>query len=902
MWLADGSVSVRPGWGVLAELDTTLGSDITYNAASAPLSFFTTNVFGYEKHLGSAFVETNFGHQQIVSVFVARVSTGSLGADARVGRVSSVYAVRVFDVTTGRSWEEILTRKTSELGRSSKITDIEVSGNYPSEWYGGYETAFDRDNTGFLSGDLSSEWFFFTSRGYVYFGSDEAGVFVYRPADFIETKSMQTETDSLFNWSSGYSETGLIERVYFSNGVFEDGFVYASPSNISKIVAAASFRGRVAYATEYEIWFSDVGRPNNVIAKNFINVPSNRKVTAMYEFKGNLVIFTDREMYLYIPSEGTIVSQGRPPVKVSESVGCIGQQAITMMEDNLAWVAHSGVFSSSSGTDLKELSEPIRAFWGGHGLMTNPMTSYYEANAGWVDIDTTNPPRTLLSFDPDRVSLAYNHDKRTLLMGCPSVNGCWAFGGLWSWWPVESTVNTNPVSGAPIVGSTSNLIEPWVLANTEDIFCVSGAMYDEIPDAAYTLVGSTPNTYPGALAALTPSPSKARNFVISKLGHGGALDRSSYKEDYRRGASKYIPVIPTDTAFVNGCFYFEKPVEEEDPTTGAVYYWLPIELVPNVHAAAVSRYTLLFQFDEEEWNPEPSSAAPTLGDITIRFPTERLGSAPGLVAAKVTDAAGTPNPAGEYIHLDWNGPTVANTWTTHPSLSLAQRRKNPLVYIRFLKRTANSVMGMGIVPITSTLSTGGGTPVGALVWADHFIGAANSHNNNAKAQCIDWSYKSNEVSEGGGQIKARGIYAKMNSHGRGLPANRLVPGWIWGLYNVILGSDSKEYTSQVVDYDENITTITDKGTIRSRFRNAAGNMATRVFSGDPKWGSQGNSAHGDYLIDDQQTDDIATSDSVKGQRISYMVFGFIQDKAEALSIRNLTGVFRRGGSRRRTGR
>ena len=98
MWLADGSVSVRPGWGVLAELDTTLGSDVTYNAASAPLSYFTTNVFGYEKHLGSAFVETNFGHQQIVSVFVARVTTGSLGADARVGRVGSVYAVRIFDV------------------------------------------------------------------------------------------------------------------------------------------------------------------------------------------------------------------------------------------------------------------------------------------------------------------------------------------------------------------------------------------------------------------------------------------------------------------------------------------------------------------------------------------------------------------------------------------------------------------------------------------------------------------------------------------------------------------------------------------------------------------------------------------------------------------------------------
>lgn len=904
LWLAQGAVSVRPGWGVLAELDTTLGNDVTFNAASAPIRYFTNNEFGYEKHLGSAQVETLFGNKQIVSVFLARIQPGSLGADQRIGNVGYFYCVRIFDLTTGRSWEEILTKKTCELGTSSKLGDITAAGTFPSEWHGSYETAFNIDNSKFIAANKNAEWFFFVSRGFVYFGSSEAGVFIYKPSDFKESRRMQTETDSMFNWSSGYSESALIDRINFSDGLFSDGFVYADPSNISKVVAATSFRGRVAYATDYEIWFSDQGRPNNVIATNFISVPSSSKVTGMYEFKGNLVIFTKDEMFLYVPSEGTIVSQGRPPVKVSESVGCVGQQAITMMEDDLVWVAHSGVFASSSGTAIQELSEPIRAFFGGHGLMTNPMTSYYEASAGWVDIDTVSPPRTLLSFNPDQVTLAYNHEKRTLLMGCPELNGAWAFGGLWSWWPMETTVNQSG-AGSPIVSTTANLLRPWVIGTTEDFYCICGVNSDDISDASYTVITPTPNAYPGGLVGLETSTSKANNFLICQLGHGGALDRSSDKEDYRLGCGKYVPAIPFDAPFANGCFYFEDPYEEID-LSGNTHWWLPIQLVPPISANRFTGYELRFRFDEEEWDPEVDGSS----NLNIRFPTERLASSQSVTAganyAKRTDAVGAANVAGEYISIFCNGAdAAASGWTTDPNLNIGQQIKNPLIHIRFKKKTASSVSGMGIIATVTKVSFAGvatTTPLAALVWIRDWIGTADSHNNNAKVQALDWAYKSNEESVGSAQIKARGIYAKLNSHGRGLKANRIVPNWVWGLYNVILGSDSKEYSSQVVDYDNNIQRIQDKGTIRSRFRNASGAMSTRTFSGEPKWGGQGNSAHGNYLIDDQQTDMIATSDSIKGQRISYMVFGFIQDKAESLSLQNLIGVFRRGGGRRRTGR
>ena len=916
MWLARGAVSVRPGWGVRSELDTTLINTSSYNSSTASdNSHISLSESNYREHLGSALVESNFGNTQIVSVFRGKLNPGNLGLDPRNETVENLFCVRIFDLTTGRTWEEPLCRTTSEMaGGKTKVTSTSLA-SHPSEWYGTYETSFEVDHTGFVSSDFESEWFFHVSRGFVYFGCPSVGVFLYRPTDFGKIRLAQTATASRFDWLKGHSESGLVLKIHFTEGVFADGFIYADQSNISKIVAATSFRGRMAYATDYEIWFSDVGRPNNVVAKNFIAVPSSEKVTAMQEFKGNLIIFTRSETFVYVPSEGFIVSQGRPPLKVSESVGCIGPQAITMIEDDLAWVSYSGVFSTPDGRTLRELSEPIRAFWGNHGLMTNPMTSYYEANAGFADINGVNPPRTLLSFDPKRVTLAYNHDKRALIMGSPNINGCWSFTGLWSWWPMESSVSKDG-AGNPIVACQQNLTNPWVLATNDSIYCVAGMDTSIVSDATETVISNADLTYPVAPITSKALPTTANSYVVCQLGYGGALDRSSYKEDHRNVSGHYLPVLRPDPAFDSGVFYFDEPYIEKDTTTGVEKYWVPVSLVPPSNTLLggnpINSYELFFQFDNTEWNAEPNAS----GNIALRISTERLTShtAPNALVANTTDAAGAASNTGDHIHIKFDGTTAtipASSWTYQPNLNITEKRKNPLFEIGFLKSTASSVNGFFIWPksvagpinVNVKSSTHTVNPVGMLVWAKHFIGTADSHNDNAKVQAVDWAYKSDEESNGPLQIKARGIYAKMNSRGRGLQANRVVPNWVWGLYNVVLGSDSKEYTSQIVDYDDNIQKIENKTTIRSRFRTVAcAAMSKRTFSSGPTWGNRTTPADGNYLIDDQQTDDIATSDSVKGQRISYMVFGFIQDRAESLSLQSLLGVFRLGGRRRRTGR
>lgn len=916
LWQSQGTFSVRPGWGVRAELDTTVSNNVGAGDQAANRTHFSVLHNGYKNHLGSALVRTNFGHEQIISVFSGRFLPGNLGADPRNENYDSFYAARIYDLTTNRSWEEMLYRTTAEMIGGNEIIYSASAASHPSEWYGNYETSFEVDNSGFISSDFNSDWFFHVDKGQVYFGSPSAGMFNYRPADFYGYRHQQLGTANKFDWHEGYSESSLICRIHFTNGVFEEGFVYADGSNISKIVAAASFRGRLVYATEYEIWFADQGRPNNVIARNFIAVPSRDRVTAMAELQGNLIIFTERETFLYIPSEGTIVSQGRPPIKTSESVGCIGQRAVTKNEGILSWVAHSGIYSSSTGKDIRELSEQIRSFWSGNGLMTNPMTSYFEANSGYASINSVNPPRTLLQFDPSRVTLAYNHEKKALIMGCPNVNGCWAYTGIWSWWPMESSVSKDG-AGNPVVSSSQNLTEPWVLATTTDIYSVCGIDASPISDASNTIISATVRDYPVAPTDVpAPLSSSTASFVITELGYGGALDRSSFKEDKRINGSSYLPVIRPDADFEYGAFYFEKAYLEKDHITGVERYWVPVSLVPPVHTKLggnpIESYELFFAYDSAQWNPEPT-AAPN-SDISLRYSTERLIShgAANAVVSKVTDATGAADPAGGHIHIKFDGTTAtipASSWTYQPNLNIVEYRKNPLFEIGFVKSTTASVNGFYIWPKTvgaigNNVKSSSTTvdPMAMLVWSQQFIGTADSHNDNAKAQAVDWAYKSSERSEGGVQIKARGIYAKLSSRGRGLQANRIVPNWVWGLYNVILGSDSKDYTSQIIDYDDNIQKIEDKSTIRSRMRNTSGALSERTFNNAATWGDEGTPGDGNYLIDDQETDNIATSDSVKGQRISYMVFGFIQDRAESLGIEKLIGVFRPGGRRRRTGR
>tara|TARA_A100001391_G_scaffold183560_1_gene150855 strand:- start:208 stop:741 length:534 start_codon:yes stop_codon:yes gene_type:complete len=175
---------------------------------------------------------------------------------------------------------------------------------------------------------------------------------------------------------------------------------------------------------------------------------------------------------------------------------------------------------------------------------------------------------------------------------------------------------------------------------------------------------------------------------------------------------------------------------------------------------------------------------------------------------------------------------------------------------------------------------------------------------------VDWAYKTKQVNLNGQTMtKARGLYVRMSSRGPGDASSNLVPNFLFGLFNTLLGCDEKGWVSQVVDYDgvdnvnaEALDKIAKKNSIRTRVRNS-GQMVNKVFNQPGvTYGSNAGATDGNYLIDDQAVSVIATSDSVKGFTFSYMMFGHIQNKAQSVRIEDAKATVRPAGSRRRTGR
>ena len=186
---------------------------------------------------------------------------------------------------------------------------------------------------------------------------------------------------------------------------------------------------------------------------------------------------------------------------------------------------------------------------------------------------------------------------------------------------------------------------------------------------------------------------------------------------------------------------------------------------------------------------------------------------------------------------------------------------------------------------------------------------------NLNAQPVDWCYKSEQVGiEGAEQVRARGLYSLIKSTGVGTTG--LIASVFYGIFNTLLGSDWKGWTSQICDYTPTEDPVTGVGSplpkdldkiqglnpIRTRTRNTAATLKHRVFADEAT--SSDNPAHWDtdFLIDDQELDVLATSDSVKGKSISYMLFGFANNIAEKLQIGSVKAAIRKAGGRRRKGR
>ena len=873
VWAVGDAVEVRPGWGQLAQLDTTASQAVDSNS------------FGYEKHLGSQLIQTVFGHEQIVSIFSGKAAVYEKDRSVGASDFENRTFVRIYDLATNQHWEEILVRHTSSFN----------DGALP-QWHGSYETNAVRDNSGFVDGG-QQQFFFTLFGGDLFFGNPYAGTFVYHPADFQKIRRQQLHNADEQDWHPGYAETCLVLPLALAPGFDSKTHRYLSQGELGAVQAMEVIQNRMVYAVGNTLFFSDVRTPNAIKGNDFQEITSQADIVAMRRFKDALLIYTDTETFYYLPNNSGLASGGRM-VRVSDSVGCLSQNTVIEAAGSIYWVDRRGIYSTATGLDIEKVSAPIDPFFTAETLVTNPMTSYFESASGFANPTTKDHPRTYLGFYRDNVSIAYSSKYEAIIVCFPKLNGAWCFRRGWSWWTMESVVSAE--AGAPVVERKENLLNPWVVAGKRGFYSVLSNYPVAVNDVIVTSAGAQDDD-------LTP-----RSYVICELGRGGGTDRSnavgydyskgfrSFDEDERILGAKYRAVTTTSS----GATWYMRPPKILDNGD----YLFPFDYVAST-THVPDKLHLWFRYDSTKWKASGWDAAGTDTNIDLLFGSEAgpLAGATDLAATYNAAGAATTGTTANEIRITINGNKAGYSSSYSPLINTFNRYSSPVFYVRF-RPLSSSLNGLGITATTTLHKIGDELSTGPVyvdasfyAWSPVYAAELKQSEAGGAEQSVDWAYKAPQVTDGGKQLMARGIYAGLKS--RGSATSKLETGWAWGVYNVLLGSDFKGWVSQIVDYDDNISRVVDKLSIRSRIRDSNDAMQTKTFSGTPKWGSTGTPADGNYLIDDSQEDIIAISDSVKGESLSYMVFGFIRNKAERLAMKALNAVIRPAGNRnRRIGR
>ena len=895
-----GAWEVRKGFGQLTQFDTSV---LTPTAGAE-------TEWGYTEHLGSKAIVTDFGHTQIVSVFSARINS-SEHINFR-NELCDVVVVSIYDVTTRERWEEPIYRHSSQAGTGPQtatnpfeVTDLEKRNAQ-------YQTCREQDFQGWV-GQLGKESLSFVQMADVlYFASPSLGVYAYRPASFRGSRSRGVEGWKSNTTVTPYGESSMVYPVRVSPGVLAGDENYRNENEIPPPQAMTSFNNRLVIAGfGREVFFSQRFRPFNFLEADFIVVDTEKDITAMMEMGQSLYIFTESETFIYNPSVGPntlLASRGAEPIRISESVGCISQAAVTKRDSSVIWTSKTGVHLSASVGNIETISAPIEPLF--KDFITDPSTSFFVdagGSHGRVNINKTQR-NSVLKPNLDGVTTTYCEDLSALFVTMPQENYTLCFTeGEWSVWSYDSNTGNRATS-------VQNITMPQLLSIDESLFLVGSVDSQALVDS---------------VAAVNTT---SRSAYILEYGRGGAIDRSIDDEDHRSVAGSFVLFADATSSTRISTLILGKWQRQEPkmlfagggqaPATPHHTYLVPVSFVPAdafTYAGASTRVknvSITFTFDNTNWQPIYKSAGTAQIDIVL--PAERLQSSGGWTAQCLS--GGSASTTGNTISLVYDG--------TSDSLNTLGGREHLLLMLPMKRLTTSSVFGIGaaksgsaamiIVDDESSNRYNGES----FVWRQWDL-ITDAQKEDSLAQPVDWAYMSEDLGlPEDTRVKARGLDIRMLTRGQGTD---ITGSWTNGLLNTLLAADLKTWMAQVIDYTgsvsaykrpvsikTNLLGLNDSGNpttrsienLRERIVDSNGNLLNATFSGGAKYGDTGSAYEASScLIGDEQVDEIVTSDSVKGNSVSTMVFGFMRNPAEALKFESIKMLFRSvAQSRRRRGR
>ena len=909
----NGSWETRSGFGVIAQHDSTLLAGI--NAEDE-------REIGFIIHCGSFAFETDFGHKQIISVvktkaFSSTQSSTILSADVdqqRIGADSISYSVLIYDLSSEHFWEEIIYHRTAE----------DVNGPVSMvDRHGVYETTTQRDFVKTkVTNDQQDSCFFEQHLDSIYFGNSELGIFCYRPSIFRGNRIKQI--DNLLNneQSLGFSESSIVKKLVFGDGQLgSDGFVYFTKDELPTFTDICTLDDRMIFAHERSIYFSDPDEPHAIIDANFQTIGCEREITAVASILGRILIFTSNETYVYVPIQSALISGGRL-FKLSDSIGCVSPQSLLKVESFLCWVDRNGIYLSN-GSDITTISEPIERFFLDH--VSNPMTNYFIETG--ISSMVTDQPKIDLIFD-ESVHLCYDPKRQYIIATWEDLNISWVYQlqeKVWVIWNFESIVNEDGRSDSPDVRSIKRMDHPFFVAIDDRIFSI--ILHEQVVNDS-TIQG-------GTSGGATSFQYTNHSILFLEYERGGGLDRSSSSlEDQRLFAGEWKKSFYVPTS--DGYFYVGQPwlldqgytLPEGSVVGSSISIMVPIYLTPPSLVTVPDRFSFRFLFDNTHWKLIFNAGSMSSAELDFDLPTERMvsvdGYSKGAPIAGLAEVvcynllSGLVDPNGDEIRIRWDGASSPpGSYPNRPNMVVNIKELNPLIYLPFQRLTGSvandTVLSLGFSQGIGTPSTfrptgSAAENMGAFFWYESKSYPSSSAADDANAQNIDWMYQSMQIGDGLVQLKPRGIITKAVS--RGESTDQLVSQWPYGLYNTNLSVNYKNFSAQIPDLEVSIINptpgneeIRNKDTVVDQMQDSSTLlMKEKTFNNFAKWSTLAGPLSGNILIDNEQYHDIVTSDGRRGERFSYLLFGFIQNKAEKIVLQSSKAMYRVLGLLRRSGR
>ena len=926
---------VRKGFGQAAQFDSTLG----------------LNNVEYRQHLGSHYIKSNFGHEQIVTVIAARVYTGNFiktnfrtapivitdwKAAGSSGMYLTAYLLSIYDITTDELYEELLHNKTED---SSRMIPLQ---------HGLYETNDDVNYETYIRAQEGRQLFFEEVNDTLYFGDARLGCWAYIPTTIRKLNSKQVHAECGFDWANWDSESSIVRKMVPNDGDYAERYVYLTKSEFPKPNDITSVFGRIVYVDDKTLWFSDVGKPGSVLADNYVVIPSENAITAIEELAGNILIFTESETFFYRITEGGLLLSGGTLQNVSNHIGCLNPNSLVKAEGSVLWADDDGVYSTNNGLAVNKISIGIEKLWLDN--ISNPLTQYYQA-LGLIDAaDLANENTSILfKFDSKNVHIEFDHIRKSLIFAIPQQDFAMILNSDgWSVWNFESMA-----AASGTIKATKNIKKPFFVMGDEALYMVGSS-------EAYTISDDSKFTQPATDADMNEDWT-TNSYYILEYGRGGALDRSvqwSKSEDRRLINGKYYKMSPDDGSYIptdanknvvlvdpwvpvdagyqlnNTIVPPATPSSSDFVTTAGDIFLLPFSIVPaepyafgGTFPKLPNKLIIQFFFDNNLWVPVfQGTTGGAESKPCISFPAERLPSAAGWTVVCRDGAGGGASATGNFIDLQYDGATA--THTIQPYMNLNQYSRNRLFYIAMKAKhsTSQASTSMGLegyrLQIINDEDTGDTytTEAHFRPWQGSFIDnklsdtgrhgttTAGSPPANNPALPVDWVYKTIQVGlDDAAQSKARSLWLRIKSRGKG--EEKTIANPEFGLLNAILASDWKDWTSQFVDYqgtaglNKDIQDLQDGTSIRARmYDSVTSAMHDRTFNNKATWGDASDTSDGNYLIDDEEYDTINMSTSVKGEYFSWMLFGHMNNSAENLEISSIKATLRPAGGRRRKGR